>query len=196
MPSVQPGTLQESRHDDQAVDVYPRRHHRTTRAETRVGSLVARSTSPFRQTAPQTIFYACADGRFDITADAAVLQVLRITIADRQTPEGGPGAIHECSARSPEVREALLDDLTFIIEGHRITRIVLVAHEDCVHYAMRFPDEEPDLRMARQLRDLVEVARDLTARFHFRPDAVECFYIQPENGVLAVHEVRDRSHSR
>ncbi|MDP3771569.1 MAG: hypothetical protein Q8R16_04665 [bacterium] len=144
-------------------------------------------TAPFQATPPTTIIVSCADGRFAIE-DAEVLAALGVhETPDRQTPPGGPAALHEGSAATPIDDDVSLRRLTFLVEYHATRRILLVAHADCGHYRSTFPDDNDEQRFHRQLRDLCAVAGDLRKRF---PHVViTCLYARAKGASVAIHRV-------
>lgn len=141
----------------------------------------------FQPTPPTTIIVSCADGRFAIEDTDALAALGVHETPDRQTPPGGPAALHEGSASTPIDDDVSLRRLTFLVDYHQTRRILLVAHADCGHYRSTFPADSDEQRFRRQLRDLRTVASDLRRRF----PAIEvtCLYARAKGSYVAVHRV-------
>lgn len=101
----------------------------------------------------------CSDGRFGDQCDQFLHDRLGLPNYDRIALPGGPGALvgHEQAAID---RNALLDDLMFLVRAHELDRIVLIAHQACAFYATRLGLSGDALRQ-QQIDDLAAVAREM-----------------------------------
>ncbi|MHC4853034.1 MAG: carbonic anhydrase [Planctomycetota bacterium] len=76
----------------------------------------------------------CSDGRFGDQVDDLLHNGLQLPRYDRLVVPGGGGCLAgHFAARREE--EAAFSQLRFLIEAHRLQRVVLIAHEDCGFYS-------------------------------------------------------------
>jgi hypothetical protein len=71
------------------------------------------------------------------------------------TLPGGPA----CLAGHPQAyleEQGIVDELKFLVEVHRLKRVVLLAHQSCAFYSNRLTLQEPRLELV-QRADLVNV---------------------------------------
>ncbi len=106
----------------------------------------------FDATHPNALAMYCSDGRFTESVEE-LLRDLGFPRLDTLTLPGGPGLVELTSAPSAAI-ETARHALTFLIKGHHITRVVLIAHEGCGYYKSRFAYDSPDYSLRRQLADL------------------------------------------
>ncbi|MCA9286962.1 MAG: hypothetical protein KDA05_00170, partial [Phycisphaerales bacterium] len=75
---------------------------------------------------------------------------------DRVSLPGGPACLAGHQEASLEER-GVVDELRFLVEVHKLKRVVLVAHQGCAFYASRLGLKEPRLELV-QRADLVRAA--------------------------------------
>ena len=118
-------------------------------------------TSPiaFEETRPGALAVYCSDGRVAEQFDDFLANSLGLARCDRLVAPGGPAMLAgrlasfwECSGVENQVR--------FLVEAHRLRRIVLVAHEACAYYLDRL-HVAPELVDAAQREDLQKSAAAL-----------------------------------
>jgi hypothetical protein len=98
----------------------------------------------------------CSDGRLGEHFDDFLQQGLSLPRYDRVTLPGGPA----CLAGHPQAHleeQGVVDELKFLVEVHRLKRVVLIAHQGCAFYAARLELKEPRLELV-QRADLVRAA--------------------------------------
>ena len=98
----------------------------------------------------------CSDGRLGEHFDDFLQQGLNLPRYDRVCLPGGPA----CMAGHPQAHleeEGVVDELHFLVEVHKLKRIVLIAHQGCAFYASRLELKEPRLELV-QRADLVRAA--------------------------------------
>jgi hypothetical protein len=69
------------------------------------------------------------------------------------------------------------ESVSFLIKGHKIEHVVLIAHEACGYYKHRFPYESPEALVRRQLADLRGAGR--WVRDQHGAIEVNAFYARP-----------------
>ncbi len=111
-----------------------------------------RARPGFDATHPNALAMYCSDGRFTESVEE-LLRDLGFPRLDTLTLPGGPGLVELTSAPSAAI-ETARQALTFLIKGHRIARVVLIAHEGCGYYKTRFAYDSPGYSLQRQLADL------------------------------------------
>ncbi len=142
------------------------------------------STIPFEHERVGAVAIYCSDGRYNEQFDEFLHQRLHLPRYDRLTLPGGPAALagHFMAYRD---EEALLDQLRFLIDAHKLERVVLIAHAGCGFYLKRLGISEKTLR-ARQEEDLGKAAARITG-LSSRVRA-ECYIASPgETGVVIEH---------
>lgn len=98
----------------------------------------------------------CSDGRLGEHFDDFLQQGLSLPRYDRVTLPGGPA----CLAGHPQAHleeQGVVDELKFLVEVHRLKRVVLIAHSGCAFYGTRLELKEPRLELV-QRADLVRAA--------------------------------------
>lgn len=98
----------------------------------------------------------CSDGRVGEHFDEFLQQHLELPRYDRVTLPGGPA----CLAGHPQAHleeQGVVDELQFLVEVHKLNRVVLIAHQGCAFYASRLTLKEPRLELV-QRADLVRAA--------------------------------------
>lgn len=98
----------------------------------------------------------CSDGRVGEHFDDFLQNGLGLPRYDRLCLPGGPA----CVAGHPQAHleeQGVVDELHFLVEAHKIKRVVLIAHQGCAFYASRLELKEPRLELV-QRADLVRSA--------------------------------------
>jgi len=98
----------------------------------------------------------CSDGRMGAHFDDFLSNGLKLPRYDRVALPGGPAAL----AEHPQTRlehDAVADELKFLVEVHRLERIVLIQHQNCAFYTGRLKLSGVDVEK-RQLEDLRRAA--------------------------------------
>lgn len=114
----------------------------------------------------------CSDGRVGLQFDDFLQNGLALPRYDRLCLPGGPA----CLAGHPQAHlkeQGVVDELNFLVEVHRLDRVVLIAHEGCAFYTARLGLAEPSLERTQRV-DLAKAAvfvRDVTGI-----DAVESYF--------------------
>ena len=98
----------------------------------------------------------CSDGRLGEHFDDFLQNSLNLPRYDRLCLPGGPA----CVAGHPQAHleeEGVVDELKFLVDVHKLKRIVLLAHQGCAFYSSRLELKEPRLELV-QRADLVRAA--------------------------------------
>lgn len=98
----------------------------------------------------------CSDGRLGEHFDDFLQNKLMLPRYDRLCLPGGPA----CAAGHPQAhleQDGVVDELNFLVEVHKLKRIVLIAHSGCAFYTNRLELKEPRLELV-QKADLVRAA--------------------------------------
>jgi hypothetical protein len=98
----------------------------------------------------------CSDGRVGEHCDDFILNGLKLPRYDRLCLPGGPA----CAAGHPEAHleeKGVVDELHFLVEVHKLKRVVLISHQGCAFYGTRLGLSEPRLELV-QKADLVRAA--------------------------------------
>lgn len=98
----------------------------------------------------------CSDGRVGEQFDDFLQNSLSLPRYDRVSLPGGPA----CLAGHPQAtleQQGVVDELKFLVEVHRLERVVLIAHQGCAFYATRLELTEPRMELV-QRADLVRAA--------------------------------------
>jgi hypothetical protein len=147
------------------------------------GGVIARWTSsrPFDAQRVGAVAIYCSDGRYNEQFDEFLHTQLGLPRYDRLTLPGGPGALagHFMAYRD---EEALVDQLGFLIEAHKLERVVLIAHAGCGFYLKKLGIAERAMR-ARQEEDLGKAAARI-AGISSRVRAESYFASPGESGVV------------
>ena len=96
----------------------------------------------------------CSDGRLGDHVDDLVARRFEAGQFDRLAVPGGPAALVEHPPCFFET-QSLTRQLQFLVEAHRLRKVLLIAHQGCQFYLdrLRVPPEELE---AQQRRDLQE----------------------------------------
>lgn len=98
----------------------------------------------------------CSDGRIGEHFDDFLQQGLSLPRYDRLCLPGGPA----CLAGHPEAlleEQGIVDELKFLVEVHKLRKVVLIAHQGCAFYTTRLALKDPRLELV-QRADLVRAA--------------------------------------
>ncbi len=123
---------------------------------TPASSSVYTSTQPYETARIHAAAIYCSDGRLGEHFDDLLQQGLGLPRYDRVTLPGGPA----CLAGHPQavLEEAgVADELRFLVDAHKLKRVVLIAHQNCAFYTSRLELKEPRLELV-QRADLVRAA--------------------------------------
>ncbi|MBX3317193.1 MAG: hypothetical protein KF902_10075 [Phycisphaeraceae bacterium] len=114
------------------------------------------SSIPYESTRIHAAAIYCSDGRLGEHFDDLLQQGLGLPRYDRVTLPGGPA----CLAGHPQAtleEKGVIDELQFLVEVHKLKRVVLLAHQGCAFYSTRIGLKEPRLELV-QRADLVRAA--------------------------------------
>lgn len=114
------------------------------------------SSLPYESARIHAAAIYCSDGRLGEHFDDLLQQGLGLPRYDRVTLPGGPA----CLAGHPQAtleEKGVIDELQFLVEVHRLKRVVLIAHQGCAFYGTRIGLKEPRLELV-QRADLVRAA--------------------------------------
>jgi len=136
--------------------------------------------TPFAVEHPQALAVYCSDGRFTEGVEELLASVGDGRI-DTLTIPGGAALLHLWSAGHTEA-QTVRQAASFLIEAHRITRVVLVAHEGCGYYRRRYPSLGQMTLMERQTEDLRRAADWLKGRH--RSLEVSAYFARPHEQFL------------
>ncbi|WP_164016500.1 carbonic anhydrase [Pyxidicoccus trucidator] len=133
------------------------------------------SRVPYEHTHPTVLAIYCSDGRFtDAVEDLA--QHLGHERIDTLTIPGGPALLNRWVADYLE-SDVITRAARFLIEGHHITEVLLLAHAGCGYYQTRHGALGPEFVAEQQLTDLRHAAEELQ-KAHPRM-AVRLFFTRP-----------------
>ncbi len=98
----------------------------------------------------------CSDGRIGEHFDDFLQNGLSLPRYDRVSIPGGPACLAG-HARAHLEQQGLVDELRFLVDVHKLSKIVLIAHQGCAFYGTRLELAEPRLELV-QRADLVRAA--------------------------------------
>jgi hypothetical protein len=119
-----------------------------------------RARTPYIAEHPSALAMYCSDGRFT-NAVEELLRNLGHDRLDTLTVPGGP-ALLDTTSSEYATNNAIRTAVTFLIRGHHIQQVTLIAHDGCGYYRARLPYESPDSMRRRQETDLRSAARWVT----------------------------------
>ena len=114
------------------------------------------SRIPYEATRIGAAAVYCSDGRVGEHFDDFLQDGLKLPRYDRVALPGGPA----CLAGHPQAHleeQGVVDELKFLVEVHKLRRVVLIAHQGCAFYKTRLDLDEPRLERV-QRADLVRAA--------------------------------------
>jgi hypothetical protein len=142
----------------------------------RARSLQAKT--PYDAAHPKALAVYCSDGRFTEAVEELLSELGHARI-DTLTIPGGAALLHVWSA-DLSAAETVRKSASFLIEGHRLEEVVLIAHAGCGYYRARFSSLPPDQVILRQIMDLGRATAWL--RQHHPRVRVCSFFARPEDG--------------
>lgn len=141
--------------------------------------------TPFSVEHPDALAVYCSDGRFTEAVEE-LLASLGDKRIDTLTIPGGAALLHLWSAGHTEA-ETVRRAASFLIEAHRIERVVLVAHAGCGYYRHRYPTLDELATAERQTLDLQRAAEWLVGRH--RGIHVAAYFARPQDGRTTFHPI-------
>jgi hypothetical protein len=109
-----------------------------------------------------TLVVHCSDGRFGNQCDRFVHRRLEQTLYDRLIVPGGAAWLAGRPGMESE-SDAARDALQLLVEVHRLSRVVLIAHAGCAFYQQKL-GVPPERCESRQRADLLRACRWLRDR--------------------------------
>jgi hypothetical protein len=145
------------------------------------------SRVPYEASHPHVLAVYCSDGRFtDAVEDLA--QHLGHERIDTLTLPGGPGLLNRWSADYLE-SEMVMRAAKFLIQGHHITEVLLMAHAGCGYYQKRHGALGPEFVAEQQLTDLRTAAKELRKA---HPElTVHLYFVRPHGADIHFEPVAD-----
>jgi len=102
----------------------------------------------------------CSDGRLGEHFDDFLHNGLCLPRYDRVALPGGPARLAEADKKSVENQTALAE-LKFLVDAHKLNRVILIQHENCAFYKHHTGLEGDELR-PHQADDLGKAAKAIT----------------------------------
>jgi len=143
---------------------------------TRAGAFTTKST--FRADHPPALALYCSDGRYTGPVEELLLHLGHERL-DTLTLPGGPGLLSMSSAAFVEL-DATKRGASFLIAGHGIRDVFLIAHEGCGYYRSRNPRKDP-AAIARIQREDLRAAAGTIETSHANV-ATHLYYARPHDG--------------
>ena len=149
------------------------------------------TTSKFNAEHPPALALYCSDGRYTRPVEE-LLHHLGHERLDTLTLPGGPGLLSITSAGFVEL-DATKRGASFLIAGHGIRDVFLIAHEGCGYYRARYQAKDRAAIATIQREDLRAAAGTLAAA-HAKL-ATHLYYARPHAGhVTFDHVARTPEH--
>lgn len=124
---------------------------------------------------PVAVAVTCTDGRIQAWVDDFLLELLGTARYDRVYIPGGPGAIVPGdTAAQAERAQHIWEELKFMIEAHRLNRVVLIFHgaavggpavAGCGDYGRLYPGADRETVNRRQIADAHEAKNKINRTF-------------------------------
>jgi hypothetical protein len=143
---------------------------------TSAGAFTTRS--PFDAGHPPALALYCSDGRYTQSVEELLLHLGHDRL-DTLTLPGGPGLLSMTSAGFVEL-DSTRRGATFLITGHGIRDVFLIAHEGCGYYRARNPRMSPTA-IARVQREDLRAAAAALETSHTKL-ATHLYYARPHAG--------------
>jgi hypothetical protein len=127
----------------------------------------------------------CSDGRVGEQFDDFLQNGLGLPRYDRLALPGGPA----CLAGHTEAHleeHGVVDELKFLVEVHKLSRVVLIQHQGCAFYSARLHLPQ-SLLDAQQQIDLVKAAYYIKRLTSI--DNVDCIFAKHVNGFISFDRV-------
>ncbi len=146
------------------------------------------SKRKFDESHPDSLAVYCSDGRFTSAVEELLVSLGRERL-DTMTLPGGP-ALFELTTADFAGLEAVRTAASFLVRGHAIKHVVLLAHEACGYYRSRNPGAEPQALLHKQVSDL----RSAAGWFHGAMPQLEIrlYYARITNAHVTFHVVEER----
>jgi hypothetical protein len=134
---------------------------------------------------PQALAIYCSDGRFTDAVEELV-HGLGHKRLDVMTLPGGP-ALLDLGSASFSALEAMRTSASFLIRGHGIKHVTLIAHDGCGYYKERYRFETPEEIVKQQKDDLRTAAQWLLGA---HPDvSIALYFAKPEGSKIELEEI-------
>ncbi len=134
---------------------------------------------------PDTLAIYCSDGRFTDAVEELVHSKGHPRLDVLCLP-GGP-ALLDLGSASFSALEAMRTSASFLIRGHEIKNVALIAHEGCGYYKERYRFESPE-EIVRQQKEDLKIAAQWLAGSH--PDlAITLYFAKPIGNNVTFQEV-------
>ncbi|WP_224240481.1 carbonic anhydrase [Hyalangium gracile] len=146
--------------------------------------------TPYEATHPTVLAVYCSDGRFTDAVEE-LAQHLGHERIDTLTLPGGPGLLNRWSADYLE-SDMVTRAANFLIQGHHIVEVLLLAHAGCGYYQSRHGALGADFVAEQQLKDLEAAAEEL--RKAHPGIEVHKYFVRPQ-GKKITFEALDSSES-
>lgn len=117
----------------------------------------------YESTHPHVLAVYCSDGRFTDAVEELAKHLGHDRI-DTLTLPGGPGLLNRWSADYME-SDMVTRAANFLIQGHHIQEVLLLAHAGCGYYQARHGVMGAEFIAEQQLKDLAVAAEELGKAF-------------------------------
>jgi len=144
------------------------------------------SSEPWRETRIGAVAIYCSDGRWGDAIDEFCHRGLSIPAYDRFAVPGGPGWLTANPTTRVGLQSAARNQLGFLVEAHRLQRIVLITHWGCAYYGHALHCG-PEQSLPTQLNDVATAAD--TLRAWFGPIRIEGYLAARETGAMTFHRL-------
>ena len=105
----------------------------------------------------------CSDGRYGDHFDDFLHNALKLPRYDRLALPAAPPVLP--ATVSPSEKEALIEQVRFLVKAHGIDRIVLIAHQDCEFYSERLHVSPSEIE-SQQREDIQAAVRRIHSFAH------------------------------
>ena len=134
---------------------------------------------------PQALAIYCSDGRFTDAVEELVHGLGHARL-DVLTMPGGP-ALLDLGSASFSALEAMRTSASFLIRGHSIKHVTLIAHDGCGYYKERYRFESAEEIVKQQKDDLRTAAQWLSGS---HPDlTIAMYFAKPEGNKIVFEEI-------
>lgn len=134
---------------------------------------------------PKALAIYCSDGRFTDAVEELVHGLGHARL-DVLCMPGGP-ALLDLGSASFSALEAMRNSASFLIRGHAIKHVTLIAHDGCGYYKERYRFETPE-EIIKQQKDDLRIAAQWVAGSH--PDVeIAMYFAKPEGSKIAFDEI-------
>ncbi|RKH15016.1 hypothetical protein D7Y13_10015 [Corallococcus praedator] len=143
------------------------------------------SRVPFESVHPKALAVYCSDGRFTEAVEDLAHHLGHPRI-DTLTLPGGPALLNRWASDYLE-SEGITRAAKFLIEGHHIEDVLLLAHAGCGYYQARHGALGPAISLEQQLKDLHFGAKELqTAYPHLR---IHLYFAHPKGKTVEFEHI-------